>query len=94
MILREEDIKELEKVPAGKWHGVIDFARYLTESHRKAIDSPAKKRERPRLLGVLEGQVWMSDDFNEPMELVTESELRALREAANLKKAEVQEALV
>ena len=36
----------------------------------------------------------MSDDFNEPMELVTESELRALREAANLKKAEVQEALV
>ena len=47
VILREEDIKELEKVPAGKWHGVIDFARYLTESHRKAIDSPAKKRERP-----------------------------------------------
>ncbi len=30
MILREKDLKELEKVPAGKWHEVMEFARFLT----------------------------------------------------------------
>ena len=35
MILREEDLKVLEEVPAGKWHEVMDFARSLTEEHRQ-----------------------------------------------------------
>lgn len=75
MMLSEEDLKVLAEVPAGKWHEVMDFARYLTEEHKKKIDS-GKKREKPRLWGALEGEIWMSDDFNEPLELVPEGELR------------------
>ena len=89
MILRDEDLKVLENVPAGKWHEVMDLARKLAEEHQKKINS-GKKRDRPRLWGVLKGKVWMSEDFNEPMELVYESELRELRELAGRNTPEVK----
>ncbi len=87
MILREEDLKVLSEVPAGKWHEVMDFARYLTEEHKKIISS-GKKREKPRLWGALEGQVWMSDDFNDPMDFVSPEEMRVLEAMREAKKAE------
>ena len=87
MILREEDLKVLEGVPAGKWHEVMDFARYLTEEHKKIISS-GKKREKPRLWGALEGQVWMSDDFNDPMDFVSPEEMRVLEAMREAKKSE------
>ena len=37
-----------------------------------------KLREKPRLWGTLEGEVWISDDFNDSFELVSESEKQLL----------------
>ena len=87
MILCEEDLKVLEEVPAGKWHEVMDFARSLTEEHKQKISS-GKKREKPRLWGALEGQVWMSDDFNDPMDFVSPEEMRVLEAMRSQKKTE------
>lgn len=93
MILREKDIKELEKVPAGKWHEVMEFARAVTEAHKKAINS-GKKRDKPRLWGALEGQVWISDDFNDPMDFVSPEEQKVLEAMRENKKQELSEAAV
>ena len=90
MILREKDLQELEKVPAGKWHEVMEFARAVTEAHKKAINSD-KKRDKPRLWGVLEGQVWISDDFNDPMDFVSSEEQKVLDAMRESKKQELQE---
>ena len=78
MTFTAEEMKILEDVPAGKKQELIQFAQFLNETHKKAIDSGMKKRDRPRLLGVLKGQIWMSDDFNDPMDFVSEDEMRVL----------------
>ena len=99
MVISKEDLKILEGVPAGDWHTIIGFAQYLSEEHRKKIDA-GKKRERPRLWGTLEGKVWMSDDFNDPLDFVSEDEMqvleamRASNRAAVNREAKLQEAAV
>ena len=94
MTLREEAVYALDNVPDYKLSELIHYMRFLAECP-VTLGMPEKPRGRPRdLCGILKGKILVADDFDEPMELVTESELRALREAANLKKAEVQEALM
>ncbi len=85
MILRDEDLKILREVPAENWHILMHLANYLAEEHRKVIQS-GKKRDKPRLLGALEGQVWISDDFNDPMDFVSEDEMRVLEAMRTQKK--------
>ena len=94
MTLREEILHDIESVPESSLQLLLQFVRFLRESPVVPAKRERKKRDRPRLLGVLEGQVWMSDDFNEPMELVPQSELRALQEAADRSKALPQEAVI
>ncbi len=94
MTLREEVLMNLEQIPENKLSVLLHFMRFLAECP-VTLGMPEKPRGRPRdLYGILEGKIWVADDFDEPMELVTESELRELREAANQKAAEVQEAAV
>ena len=71
MILSEEDLKVLEGVPAGKWHEVMDFARYLIASSEKEKMPEAKQDKPYRSGGWVEGEIWMSDDFNDPMDFVS-----------------------
>ena len=88
MILREKDIKELEKVPAGKWHEVMDFARYMIESAK----SERLRENKPiRHGGWVEGEIWMSDDFDDPMEFVSPEEMKVLEamRGENLQEAAV-----
>lgn len=77
MVLRDEDLKVLREVPADSWHILMNLAQHLAEEHRKVISSK-KKRDKPRLWGALEGKVWISDDFNDPMDFVSEKEQRVL----------------
>ena len=91
MILREQDIKELEKVPAGKWHELMDFVRFLTESakaDRMRVNKPVRHGE------WVEGEIWMSDDFNDPLEFVSPEEMKVLEAVRESKKQEIQEAAV
>ena len=89
MIINGEDLKVLENVPAGKWHEVMELAHRLAEENRKIINS-GKTRDKPRLWGVLEGKVWMSDDFNDPMDFISPEEAKVLEAMRSRKKKEVQ----
>ena len=92
MILREEDLKILREVPAENWHILMHLANYLAEEHKKLIHS-GKKRNKPRLLGALEGKIWISDDFNDPLEFVSDDEMRVLEAMRTHKEAKAQEAI-
>ena len=91
--MTEEELKTIENVPAGHMSELIEFARFLTDKYK---DAAKQKRSRPRLIGTLEGQVWMSEDFNDPLEFVSNEEMRVLEAMRANKKYEpdLQEAAV
>lgn len=94
MMLREEDLKVLEEVPAGKWHEVMDFARYLIASFEKGKMPEAKKDNSYRSGGWVNGEIWMSDDFNDPMDFVSSEEMRVLEAMRDSKREKLQELAV
>lgn len=51
-----EELAILESIPAGKKQELLTFAQFLRELHEKAKNTPKQKRERPRLVGALEGK--------------------------------------
>lgn len=67
MKFTNEELAILEGIPAGKKQELLNFAQFLKQLHDKAKSTPKQKRERPRLVGALEGKIWMSDDFNDPL---------------------------
>lgn len=93
MTFTPEEMKILEDVPAGKKQELIQFAEFLRDAHQKALSEGRKKRDRPRLLGVLKGQIWMSDDFNDPMDFVSEDEMRVLEAMRTQKESQKEEKL-
>ena len=94
MTLREEAVIALDSVPDFKLSELIHYMRFLSECP-VSLGQPEKKKGRPKdLPALLKDKIWVSDDFDESLELVPESELRELREAAGLHKPELQEAVV
>lgn len=94
MILREEDLKVLEGVPAGKWQEVMDFARYLIARFGEEKMPEAKQDKQYRSGGWVEGEIWMSDDFNDPMDFVSDDEMRVLEAMRESKREKLQEVAV
>ena len=94
MKFTEDELAILESIPAGRKQELLQFAQFLKEAHEKVVNTPKKKREKPRLVGALEGKVWMSDDFNDPLEFVSPDEMRVLDAMRATKRPELQEAAV
>ena len=94
MKFTEDELAILESIPAGRKQELLQFAQFLKETHEKVVNTPKKKREKPRLVGALEGKVWMSDDFNDPLEFVSPDEMRVLDAMRATKRPELQEAAV
>jgi len=57
----EEIIAKLQNLPPQQQQQVVDFIEFLGQKYIQP--EPVKKR----VLGLNKGQVWMSDDFNEPL---------------------------
>ena len=76
MTLKEEALKALENVPIGSLPELIKFARFLRSSHQEEIETwKAGKNKKPvRHGGWVKGEVWMSDDFNDSLEFVSEKD--------------------
>ena len=91
MILREEDLKVLEEVPAGKWHEVMDFARFLAGRSENDLNTEKKSYRHGEWV---KGEIWISDDFNDPVEFVSPEEMRVLETMRKNKKDDLQEAVV
>ena len=98
MNLQEEALKAVKDVPIGSLPELIKFARFLKTSHQEAIDKRmAVKDKKPvRQGGWVKGEIWMSDDFNDPLEFVSEDEMLVLEamRAHKLEQSEIQEAAV
>ena len=94
MKFTEDELAILESIPVGRKQELLQFAQFLKETHEKVVNTPKKKREKPRLVGALEGKVWMSDDFNDPLEFVSPDEMRVLDAMRVSKRPELQEAAV
>ena len=88
MTLREEILHDIEDVPENSLQLLLQFVRFLRESRAVPVKREKKKRDKPRLLGVLEGQVWMSDDFDDPLEFVSPEEMKVLEAMREAKKSE------
>lgn len=93
MTLKEEALQAVEEVPEYKLDSLIQFARFLRYEAQLEENNAKKPR---RHGGWIKGEIWMSDDFNDPMEFVSEDEARILeavrtskREAQQLRKAAV-----
>ena len=87
MTFTEDELKILESIPAGKKQDLLQFAAFLKYevSHEKPEAETEKKTLRRG--GWVKGEIWMSEDFNDPLEFVSSSEmhvLEAMRESKNL----------
>ena len=70
MTLREEAEHALEAVPDFKLSELIHYMRFLSECP-VTLGKPEGKRGRPRdLPALLKDKIWVTDDFDESMELV------------------------
>ena len=57
-------MQDFETLPPEKQAEVVDFIQFL-KSRQAHQDQPPKTK---RPFGVLKGEVWMSDDFDAPLE--------------------------
>ncbi len=92
MTLREEVIMNLEQIPENKLSVLLHFMHFLSECPI-TLGMPEKTKGRPRdLLGILKGKVWVSDDFSDKLEYVSQDELKILEDMRAKKKAAAQKA--
>ncbi|NEQ79277.1 MAG: DUF2281 domain-containing protein [Moorea sp. SIO2I5] len=62
--LPKEFLKSLQALPPQQQRMVFDFVEFLA---LKYVKSEPSQSQAPRISGLLEGQGWISDDFNEPL---------------------------
>jgi hypothetical protein len=72
--LDEEVLKVFASMPYSLKLEVLHYAEYLITKHsdNSEISSQLEKPKKKRQAGVLKGKVWMSDDFDEPLEEMKE----------------------
>jgi len=56
-----EVINKLQTLPPEQQQQVLDFVEFLAQRYDQAQGIPQK-----RVLGLHQGKIWMSDDFNDP----------------------------
>jgi hypothetical protein len=63
MFQNKQWLQDFETLPPEKQAEVVDFIQFLKS---KQVQAQPQKEKRP--FGVLKGEVWMSDDFDAPLE--------------------------
>ncbi|BAB77672.1 DUF2281 domain-containing protein [Anabaena sp. FACHB-709] len=58
-------IAKLETLPPEKLQQVLDFVEFLAQKYTQTPES--EQTPQKRVLGLNQGEIWMSDDFNEPL---------------------------
>ncbi|MGB6298210.1 MAG: DUF2281 domain-containing protein [Rivularia sp. (in: cyanobacteria)] len=61
-----ELISKLQNLPIEQQQQVLDFIDFLTQKYISTSDK-FEKKPKQRILGLYENQIWISDDFNEPL---------------------------
>ena len=93
MTFSNEELKILESIPPGTKHELLSFARFLARKAEEESKPDAEKKNR-RSGGWVKGKIWMSDNFNDPLDFVSSDEMHVLEAMRENKKAELQEVAV
>ncbi|MEL6460607.1 MAG: DUF2281 domain-containing protein [Cyanobacteria bacterium J06621_15] len=59
-------IAKLQNLPPEQQQTVLDFAEFLVQKNTQSQAAPTQKVQQ-RVLGLNQGEIWMSEDFNEPL---------------------------
>ncbi len=72
--LDEEVLKVFAGMPDALKVEVLHYAEYLISKylHNSEVSVQLEKSKKKRQAGVLKGKIWMSDDFDEPLEEMKE----------------------
>jgi len=66
MMIETAILKNVEKLPESVKQAVLDYTEFLVNRYE---EEAAKTEKAPRGgLGIWKGKIWMSDDFDEPLE--------------------------
>ena len=60
-------LEKLEKLPESLKQEVLHYTEFLMEKYAKQLQQEQPQRKK-REAGLLKGKIWMSDDFDEPLE--------------------------
>lgn len=61
----EKVVEIIKDLPANQIAEVANFAEFLQAKYKKQIR--AIENDKPRILGLNRGQIWMSEDFADPL---------------------------
>ncbi|WP_017660405.1 type II toxin-antitoxin system VapB family antitoxin [Baaleninema simplex] len=67
MTIETEILQNLEKLPESVKQAVLDYTEFLASRYTREFPQVEKTSKRGGL-GIWKGKIWMSDDFDEPLE--------------------------
>ena len=67
MMIESAILKNLEKLPESVKQAVLDYIEFLVNRYAQEPPKTEKFAKRGGL-GIWKGKIWMSDDFDEPLE--------------------------
>ncbi|MEG3969168.1 DUF2281 domain-containing protein [Microcoleus sp. T2B6] len=67
MMIETAILKNLEKLPESVKQAVLDYIEFLVNRYAEEVPKTEKAAKRGGL-GIWKGKIWMSDDFDEPLE--------------------------
>ncbi|BCL34107.1 DUF2281 domain-containing protein [Nostoc sp. MS1] len=62
---KSELIAKLQTLPPEKLQQVLDFVEFLAQKYTQTQET--EQTPKKRVLGLNQGEIWMSDDFNDPL---------------------------
>lgn len=66
-----EILQIVSQMPENLKQELLHYAKYLMENYSENINDASSEIEKPKKrngFGILKGKIWMSDDFDEPLE--------------------------
>jgi Protein of unknown function (DUF2281) len=64
----QELIDKINKLPPAKKQEVEDFIDFVAAKGSESKTPDIEKKSPETIFGIMKGKVWMSDDFDEPLE--------------------------
>jgi hypothetical protein len=62
----ESILVKLQNIPSEQQRQILDYVEFIADKYAGATDSP-QQYPKKRILGLHQGKIWMSDDFNDPL---------------------------
>jgi hypothetical protein len=57
---------KLQNIPSEQQRQVLDYVEFIAEKYA-STSNPSEQLSKNRILGLHEGKIWISDDFNDPL---------------------------